>query len=132
MLTRFRQALLVLFVAGTILNVWAGFDALARVSKMIYVNDEYIDLSKPPARLYNSTVVGTSAAGTTTSQLFSPAEIAAFDLKQTDLYQKALADYHGYQVRIWERPAKIEFALIAGIACIWLLLPRATVPRPTD
>jgi hypothetical protein len=25
---------------------------------------------------------------------------------------------------IWERAAKVEFALLAGAVCVWLLLPR--------
>jgi hypothetical protein len=93
-------------LAGTILNVWAGVDAASHVNiSFVYEDGTRLDVFKPP----------------------TPANAYAY-LDPHDKYnqwREALATYRGYQLRAWERPAKIEFALLAGAVCAWLILPAA-------
>jgi hypothetical protein len=105
-----RQALLVLVFSGTILNLWTALDAFSQVSpyaQSLWDNQIY------DVRRLNDYVLGSTASG----------------LNYRDGLGSALRNYNAARLHVWEMPAKVEFALLAGAVCIWLVLPRATASR---
>jgi len=111
MLERIRQALIVLVLTATVLNIWTTLDAVSAVDRSYWVESygTWGDALKPP----DHPAVGNDGHA----------------LDRLIEWQDALAAYHVREVRVWERAAKVEFALLAGALCLWLLLPRVSLPR---
>ena len=110
MLRRLRHALVVLVIAGTVFVVWNAVDAQLAVPR---------DTAEAASQVRAAASINRT--------------LAAIDraTPNPDLNSEALVQERIYTayvrprlVAIWERAAKAEFAVLAGAACIWLLLPR--------
>jgi hypothetical protein len=119
---RLRQALLVLALAGTILNTWTAVDAQLALPN--YTADAESQ-GRTAARV--DRMLAAENHATPDPDLSSEALIQQHIRAQADrLYKEYVWPRF---VSIWERAAKAEFMLLAGAVCVWLLLPRVNATR---
>lgn len=119
---RLRQVLFILVFAGTVLNVWIALEAVVRVDSSYSFGIGSVGdvLSSPPEP---------TAVDRLSVQKWDIESPEWSKVNQYDSWRKALVRFHVQQLSLWDRAAKIEFTLLAGALCVWLLLPREVAPR---
>lgn len=119
-----RQALLVAVVAASVLNLWVAWDSLKAVS----TNYRYFSLSGSSYSNQDVLVLHTPppTCPPPRTPLDALTECAAAQ-ENYDSWREARSAYDAARLRVWNRPAKIEFGIIAFGVILWLLLPRSKV-----
>jgi hypothetical protein len=112
---RFRQALLVLVVTGTILNVWSAIERIPNYTALATDNEK-------------RALSGWESLHQADPQQTIPPDLSSEDAIQESIRKDAADLYNTYggpeeTNAAWERAAKIEFGILAGGLALWLILP---------
>ena len=152
---RFRQALVVLVVVGTLFNAWTAIDAqLALPDYTAKATSEVRAAAALNRTMMAWDIAGAKAraqdrqfqeycrqSGTTHNDPACSKEelptpdptYSSEEAIQRTIRERADGHYQTYTrprlVAIWERAAKVEFALLAGAVFVWLILARPNAPR---
>lgn len=127
---RFRQALLLLVVAGTIFNGWTAFDAQSLLPSYAASTADATKSVERDASDDRFNVALARMAG----RLETPDPAYVGFNEYDTIRQRADTDYNDNTrprlVAIWEQAGKVEFGILVAGLILWLILPRAASTQP--
>jgi hypothetical protein len=141
MVRQVRLSLLVLVLAGTIINAWTVTDRLRALpppftASINAINDEIAAVNYTVADAERASLNSpASTRGIGDREMYAiKAKVFAQSAdklqRQKDRLTRRGLDRQANVFHTWEQAAKVEFALLAGAVCVWLLLPRANASQP--
>jgi hypothetical protein len=124
-----RQALLIIVLAGTILNAWTAIDAQFRLPKLVTATEIEAEVATEHENLKNWPPAISHEPDFEISRYRAMAQYGSEVESRIAAEREALRKRPSQIFTIWETAAKLEFGILAGAVCVWLLLGRTNAPR---